>query len=191
MGNTSGLQRSGGLSVKVIAPVLTEVAEEFFPGVFDVESDEYGLKLLWRHPRKGHFNVALDWCQSTGARVGGNHLRAGYLGYWVQIVLENETALRIKGNVRIFDDGIGKSWAAVHNKYPTFWSYIRVTFGGHTGGWEDFVKNCRMLSHLKTSLLTNRDLLISLDSIPEWVWDESLGVPEREAWHIELYPEDD
>jgi hypothetical protein len=190
MGNIGGLYRRGGLKVATVFPTYKAVVDEFFSETFVAVSRDNGIALEWKHPDDVQTwgDTAMMWWQQNGAKVGGKHIRAGTVGYWVMAVIEHETAYRLPGNVRIFDEGVGETWAAEPGKYPTLWHYVRAHRFPVSQDWPDFVQGVRrtsgfLLDHIPAGLPPRH-----LGSIPDWVRDDS--TPAEEAWYTQAVEEE-
>jgi len=189
MGNIGGIQRRGALDLeKVVFPVVQEVVEEFFPSLLRVELRDGGIAFDWVHPqdRREMHDTAMMWWQETRAKVGGKHLRGcGDLGYWIMAVIQHHTAHRIKGEVKLFDEGVEGSWDADPLKYPDLWTYLYR--GSLRNTWERTVFSCRLKVELLYEYLPQGLDRTVLSSIPDWAREpREAELPPVEDWYPPL-----
>jgi hypothetical protein len=182
MGNSAGLYRRGGLSIEKVAPVAIEVTEELFPGLLSASYDAEEGCILWSwahaQDRSEMGEFALAWWQYNGAKVGGKHIRAGEVGYWIMAVLENNIAARLPGNVRLWDEGVGKSWEADPAKYPTLWVYLRSFYSSFDYGWPDLGRRLQVTWKFFDHGLHGLDPKHHA-TVPDWVKDSDAEVPSE------------
>lgn len=185
MGNIGGLYRNGGLKVEKVFPFAQEVVAEIFPTLLEVTLDDHGILFDWKHPddKRAMPGGAMGWWQENGSKVGGKHIRCGDVGYWVMGMLSHNIALRIGPKVRLFDEGVGPTWAARPDFYPTVWHYSRDWGVQTSKTWVQTVYRQRLV--WKT-LYVPAGLDPKHLGFPEWAKGLLPLVPKEEPWFAEL-----
>lgn len=189
MGNIAGLYRRGGLKIKTVAPYAIEVTEELFPGLLRASYDADSECILWEwvheKDRKEMYEVALAWWPYNGSKVGGKHIRAGNVGYWIMATLEHNIAARVPGNVRLWDEGVGEAWEADPEKYAALWHYFRNYYSNFNYGWPDLGRRMQASWQFFDHGLHGLDPKHHA-SVPDWVKDPEAEVPEEPPdWFVE------
>lgn len=139
MGNLSGLSREG-LTIEVVAPIVREVLDSWFPGLFAAELKDGALLVT----PTGQVEPLLAWWdeeqEDVPGFVGGKHPRIGQFGYWLLSVIELESAKKL--GAQVYDEGIGyyQPEEVERGAAPTFCDFIK-----ERKGWQRWWPSSRSL----------------------------------------------
>jgi len=199
LGNIRGLLKQYSLPLRKVRPIAEQVVREIFPTVLQVvpvEDENEPIVFEWVHPedRKSMYDNAFAWYQYSQTRVGGKHVRCGWVGYWIQTRIEHEVAARLKGDVKVWDESDNVHTKANPEKYKDLWKWFQL----HAyDDWTTTVQSIRRSVALNLCLgkyeswgpRKPQGLPSSeFDSIPEWAKEphDSPNLPPVEQWYRDL-----